>query len=519
MSDPRIADNLGFFCQATAARLPHKTALIDLHGGRERRFTYAQLEQRLQRVAGALRASGLAPGDRIALMVGNRSEYVELFFGAMRAGILPVPANTKLPLDTLEYILRDSGCVAAVVDPSAHAQAADLADRLGLRVRILLDGRRPGWTEYEPALATPPIGVEPPALAADAQAFQPYTAGSTGRPKGVMLTHRGMLWSIRMSQRHWPVPDGEIALLAVPLFHKNAMRGTIKPLLYAGGTIVMLPGFEPRAFLEALAKHRCTYAGGVPAVFTMLLRHVELMKRLDLSALKLLTIGSAVVPHELLDALERALPGVAVKESYGLTEGGGPLRAPLDGRKVPRGSCGVAAPEHELKLIDAAGHENPRAGELWLRCPYVPLGYHNQPALTTERIVDGWLKTGDLFAIDAGGFWYFKGRVDDMFSCGGENIYPKEVENLLFRHPAIADAVVVPVPHQVKGFAPAAMVVLRDGAAATAEDLKQHCLAHGPSYAHPRRIEIVAELPLTGAGKLDRNAVKAAMTAQPMDSG
>jgi acyl-CoA synthetase (AMP-forming)/AMP-acid ligase II len=518
VSDPRIEGNLGFFCQATAARVPDKTALIDLHGGREKRLSYAQLEERLQRVAGAMRAAGLAPGDRIALMVGNRSEYVELFFGAMRAGVLPVPANTRLPLDTLEYILRDSGSVAAAVDPSAHAQATALADRLGLRVRILLDENRPGWIEYESALAAASFGVEPPTLEPDAQAFQPYTAGSTGRPKGVMLTHRGMLWSIRMSQRYWPVPEDEIALLAVPLFHKNAMRGTIKPLLYAGGAIVMMPGFEPRAFLEALAKYRCTYAGGVPAVFTMLLRHVELMQRLDFSALRLLTIGSAVVPHELIDALERTLPGVAVKESYGLTEGGGPLRAPLDGRKVPRGSCGVAAPEHELKLIDSAGREHPRAGELWIRCPYVPLGYHNQPALTAERIVAGWLKTGDLFEIDADGFWYFKGRVDDMFSCGGENIYPKEVENLLFRHPAVADAVVAPIPHAVKGFAPAALVVLRDGAAATAEELKQFCLANGPAYAHPRRIEFVAELPLTGAGKLDRNAVKAAMAA-PMDSG
>jgi long-chain acyl-CoA synthetase len=518
VNDPRAA-NLGFFSQATAARLPHKTALIDLHGGRERRFTYAQFEERLQGVAGALRGAGLAPGDRIALMVGNRSEYVELFFGAMRAGILPVPANTRLPLDTLEYILRDSGSIAAAVDPSAHAEAADLVDRLGLRVRVLLDERRAGWIDYESALDAAPVGVEPPALATEAQAFQPYTAGSTGRPKGVMLTHRGMLWSIRMSQRYWPVPEDDIALLAVPLFHKNAMRGTLKPLLYAGGTVVIMPGFEPRAFLEALAKYRCTYAGGVPAVFTMLLRNVELMQRLDLTALKLLTIGSAVVPHELIEALERALPGVAVKESYGLTEGGGPLRAPLDGRKTPRGSCGVAAPEHELKLIDAAGRTHPRAGELWIRCPYVPLGYHNQPALTAERIVDGWLKTGDLFEIDAEGFWYFKGRVDDMFSCGGENIYPKEVENLLFRHPAIADAVVVPAPHQVKGYVPAAMVVLRDGAAATPEALKQFCLANGPAYAHPRRIDIVAELPLTGAGKLDRNAVKAAMATRPMGSG
>ena len=209
-------------------------------------------------------------------------------------------------------------------------------------------------------------------------------------------------------------------------------------------------------------------------------------------------MGSAAVPEGLMEKVERAFPSAAVKESYGLTEGGGPLRAPLDGRPVPRGSCGVPAPETELKLVD---------GELWIRSPYVCKGYHNLPDVTREKIVDGWLRTGDLFEVDDAGFYYFRGRMDDMFSCGGENIYPKDVESLLMTHPDVVDAVVVAHTHRVKGLAPVAMVVPRPGAAIDAEGLKRFCLEKGPAFAHPRLVVLAEKLPLSGADKVDRKAI------------
>jgi acyl-CoA synthetase (AMP-forming)/AMP-acid ligase II len=219
-----------------------------------------------------------------------------------------------------------------------------------------------------------------------------------------------------------------------------------------------------------------------------------------------------VVAPELIDAVERALPHVKVSESYGLTEGGSPLRAPIDGRAVPRGSPGVPAPEIELRLIDAQG-EDADEGELLIRCPYVCLGYYNEPEITRAKLTDGWLHTGDIFCKDADGFFYFRSRVDDMFSCGGENVYPKEVENLLFAHPGVANAAVAPVPHPVKGFVPAAMVMLSAGATVTADELKTFCLDRGPAYSHPRFIDIVGALPLNGAGKIDRSAVQARLDA------
>jgi long-chain acyl-CoA synthetase len=361
-------------------------------------------------------------------------------------------------------------------------------------------------------MAKPAPVAEPPPLDDDAQAFQPYTSGSTGRPKGAIMTHRGMLWYVAYNQRYWPSTESDRGLIALPLFHKNALRGTVKPMLYAGGSFVLMPAYEPRAYLEALAKYRCTYSRGVAAVFTMFLQHRDYLDTLDLSALRGMTIGSAVVAPELMEAVERALPHVKVSESYGLTEGGSPLRPPIDGRPVPRGSPGVPAPEIELRLIDADGNDA-EEGELLIRCPYVCLGYYNEPEITRAKLTDGWLHTGDIFCKDKDGFFYFRSRVDDMFSCGGENVYPKEVENLLFAHPDVVNAVVAPVPHPVKGLVPAAMVIARAGTAVTADDLKAHCLAKGPAYSHPRFVEIVPALPLNGAGKVDRGVVQAKLTA------
>jgi len=226
-----------------------------------------------------------------------------------------------------------------------------------------------------------------------------------------------------------------------------------------------------------------------------------------------------VVTPELLELVQRALPHIKVEESYGLTEGGSPLRPPIDGRPVPRGSPGVPAPEIELKMIDANGNETNDEGELVVRCPYVCLGYYNEPEITQAKLNDGWLRTGDIFARDTEGFFYFRSRVDDMFSCGGENVYPKEVENLLFGHPDVVNAVVAPVPHQVKGLAPAAMVMVREGSTTTAEKLKSYCLEKGPAYSHPRFIDIVPALPLNGAGKVDRGLIQAKLVAACSGAG
>jgi len=511
--DPR-AENMGYWSSIAARHGPERIAMIDLTGEAERILRYAELEERMDRFAALLAQAGLKPGDRLAMCVGNRFEFVEVMYGAMRAGVVPVPLNVKLGAETLAYILKDSDCRGAVIEPAANRAMAGVAEEAGIGLKLSFADAPPGWQDYESALMAAPAAFDPPALSPDHPSFQPYTSGSTGRPKGVVLTHAGQLWWIRTAQKYWPSdPDGRV-LAAVPLYHKNAMAGAIKPKLHVGGTVVLLRDFEPRRFLQTLAAYRIARAGAVPSVFSLLLQHRDLIESLDFSALQSFSIGSASVPPELIEEVKR-LFGVTVTESYGLTEGGPVMIGqPLDGRQSPFGSCGVAWPEGEVKLVGADGQESPGFGELWVKNPGVTPGYHNLPAVNAERLVDGWLRTGDLFRKDDEGFFYFEGRTDDMFKSSGESIYPKEVENLLMRHPGVADAIVVPISHATKGHVPAAQVMLTGPGAADEETLKRWCLENGPAYAHPRHVEVVEGIALNGAGKNDRTVVSKAMEAR-----
>ncbi len=512
-ANPR-AGNLGYWCSASAAQFRDKVALIDLSRDPPRETTYAELERRLDRVAATLTRLGLESGDRLAMSISNRVEFVEIMFGAMRlrgeSCLVPLQHEAR----TRYVALCDrglEGCRGAAVELAANAQVAGIVESLGLEAHLVLDTAAANWLGYEDALAVSGADFAPPPLAPDHLAFLPYTSGSTGKPKGVALTHAGQCWWIGCLHKYWPMQAESRALAAVPLYHKNAMAGAIKPLLSAGGSVVLLPNFEPRRFLQALAGYRCTHAGGVPAVFSLLLQERDLIESLDFSALQGLKIGSAPTPKELLDAVEGAF-GVPASESYGLTEGGPVMIGPpLDGRPTPHGSCGVAWPEGELKLVGADGQQSPSHGELWVRNPGVTPGYYRLPEVNRERIRDGWLKTGDVFDLDAEGFYYFKGRTDDMFNSGGENVYPLEVENVLLKHPAVAEASVVPVPHRIKGEVPVAMVVKAKGREVSEDELKQFCLANAPAYAHPRRIDFVEELPLNGPGKIDRKVVQGMM--------
>jgi long-chain acyl-CoA synthetase len=499
--------NLGYFNHDAARVHGDRVAIVDLSGARPREVRHAELDRRMERVAAALNALGLAPGDRLLLAMDNRFEFVEAFFGAMRAGVVPVPLNIKLGAETIRFVVADSGCRAAIVSPGSHADIEAIVEAAGLEPRIAAAPVPPGWLAYEDVLASAePERFEPPMIAPGQVAFQPYTSGSTGRPKGVLLSHEGMRWGIRSSQEHWTVAPDDRALIAGPLYHKNAMRVSVKPKLHAGASVVVLPRFEPRAFLSALAEYGCTDTGGVPAMYRMILQEEDLLSRLSFDRLRTLEMGSAVVGAELIAAVEAAF-GVPVIEAYGLTEGGGPLREPVDHRPAPRGSCGLVAPEVEVKLLDDDGAPDDSNGVLWVRSPAVTVGYHNRPELDAERLDDGWLCTGDIFSRDGNGFFYFMGRTDDQFSCGGENINPKEVELLLVQHPDVVDAAVAPIRHEVKDLAPAALVTLRAGATVDEAAIKAFTLEHGPAYAHPRRVVVVDSLPLLGTGKIDRRGV------------
>jgi len=500
--------NLGYFNFVAANAYPDNIAVIDLSRKENRKITHSTLSKRMSNVASMLSNFGIKPGQRILLGMGNRHEFIEIFFGAMRAGIVPIPLNIKLGAKIIDFIIEDSACSAAVIEPNCNENLVDVIEKKKLDNLISLDPSPPGWTNYEEALESfREIDFNPASVKHGEIAFLPYTSGSTGLPKGVLLTHEGMLWAIKSAQKYWPSKPTDRSLVAGPLFHKNAMRVSIKPKLFVGGSVVILPYFEPKMMLNALADYECTETGGVPAMYRMMLAEKELLKKLQFPRLQCLEMGSAIVGADLLGAVETAFRS-NVEEAYGLTEGGGPLRSPLDGKVSPRGSCGVPAPGVSVKLVKNDKFATENQGELWVKSPAVLYAYNNRPDMNKERLTDGWLHTGDIFRKDEDGFFYFMGRIDDQFSCGGENIYPKEVELLLVQHPDIIDAVVMPIKHEIKGLAPAALVTLRSESNADEDSIKDFTIKYGPAYAHPRHVIITDKLPIGGTGKVDRQAAK-----------
>ena len=501
--------NLGIFFDEATRNYPDNIAIIDLSEAKAQSYTYAELESVVRRAAQGLASVGLRRRERCIISIPNGVRFLAAFLGALRIGVIPVPINFRLGAEMLQSIVRDAGCRAIVGSPQHTATCCDIADRLGMEIRLSTDAARPGWDDYPRLVANQPdIRIVEP-MAFDDIAFQPYTSGSTGTPKGIALTHGGMIWGIEHSQRYWPLSPADRVIVAAPMLHKNAMRGSVKPSLRAGASLVIMRGFDPRHYLQALADYKVTSCSGVPTMFAEMLRQTDLIENLDFSALKRISMGSAIVPPQLIARLTDTFK-VSVRESFGLTEGGGAVRQPIDGRIPPRGSVGLVAPELEVKLVGPNG-EDADEGECWIRSPYVLREYVNLPELSRERIVDGWLRTGDLLRRDAEGFFYYVTRIDDMFVCGGENIYPKEVENLALKHPDVANVAVTPLTHDTKGFAPAAMVVLKKGKMVTSEQLQNFFADNGPAFAIPRAILFVDQIPLNGAGKVDRPLIRRAL--------
>ena len=460
--------------------------------------TYAELEKRIKRTAAALAGLGIGKGDRVLLLFHNDHRFAECLLGVLRTGAVAVPANVKLGRDPLTYIAEHSESVAAI----GHAELVEQIPPL--RDTLVLDG------SYDDLVAAAPEEFATAGVDRDRdEALLMYTSGSTGRPKGVRLSHANKWWQAASAAETMMWKPSDKGLVTGPLYHANALWACLLPMLYVGGSVVILPGFEPRSALEAIDRYRPTYTSGTPSMYAMLLAERETLARCDVSSIDVLECGSAPVPEELMVELKRTF-GCEVCETYGLTEGGATLISPRWGIKK-LGSTGLPVPGVEIRIVspETGGDCAPsEVGELWSRCGANALGYHKAPDATAEKFTaDGWLKTGDLVTADEQGYVYFRGRVDDMISVGGENVYPKEVETILLEHPAVADVCVVPVPHSVKGAAPVAWVVLHAGEDAGDDELKEWFLARGPAYAHPRRVFFLERLPVSGTNKVDRKGL------------
>ena len=478
---PMDAANLGDLLRAAE---PSRAAIIDCRDWHNpETLSYGALEHSARAIARGLLARGLERGERVAIVSANRAEFVAAYLGIMRAGLVAVPLNHKLPRATLELVLAD--CAPRLVLYDEERRAFGLSG---------IEFGSTGWRALQdPGAFTPvvPVPREPAMIL--------YTSGSSGRPKGVVLTHEGHLWAVRMRLRGGPY-DQHRLLIAAPLFHMNGL-GTLKFALAAGATVVLLPQFETRRYIEAIERFGCTWLTAVPPMLAMMFRERALLDATDVSGVTAIRMGSAPVSERLRAQIKQAFPNARVLNVYGTTEAGPVVFGPdPQGRPKPDAALGWPQPGVELELVE---------GELWQRTPAVMLGYLNDAQRTAAVLTpEGWYKSGDVFRRDEAGCYWFVGRTDDMFVSGGENIFPSEVELVLARHPDVAQACVVPVPDEIKGTKPVAFVVPRAGSHPDEDAIKRFVLAHAPAYQHPRRVFFVSELPLAGTNKVDRKALE-----------
>lgn len=464
---------------------------LDLNGHASE-HTFGEIDARADAIARGLLARGHTRGERIALLGANSVDYVIALLGIVRAGLVAVPVNFKLPRTLVDYILTDSDARLVLCDAErlvqvpAHLPSCVLAS--------------PAFTALEDA--GPFDAFEPDD---NDVALILYTSGSTGRPKGVLLSHASHRWVVRTRQAATPLHD-ERVLIAAPLYHMNALALILLTLASHAPT-VLLPQFQAAAYISAIARYRCTWLTAVPPMIAMMLREQALLAKTDLGSVRVVRMGSAPVSPSLLEQIHRLLPNARVINAFGTTEGGPVVFGPHPaGLPTPAQSVGHAHPAVQMRLIDEQGRESDE-GVLELRSPGLMLGYHRRPELSPFT-PDGYYVTGDVFRRDANGFYTFVGRRDDMFVSGGENLYPGEIEKALERHAAVQQASVVPVPDDVKGTKPVAFVVTRPGRPVPGEDeLKAFSLTQLAAYQHPRRIWFVDALPLAATQKIDRRAL------------
>ncbi|MET8446138.1 long-chain-fatty-acid--CoA ligase [Streptomyces sp. NPDC005209] len=483
--------NLAEFLVRTAARQPERPALrLGTHI-----TTYGELDERTARAAAFLRAEGVRPGDRVALMLPNVPEFVVLYYGALRAGAIVVPMNPLLKARETEYHLSDSGAVLLFewhAAPGEGAQGAAAADVRHVAVEsasfaALLSGHEP---ESDVA-----------ATADEDVAVLLYTSGTTGRPKGASLTHAGLRHNTEVSTVHVQRMTSEDVIVGcLPLFHIFGQICTMSVALHSGASLTLIPRFDAQAVLEAIARDGATVFEGVPTMYAALLQHPA---QADVSTLRMCVSGGASLPVEVLHGFERRF-GCMVLEGFGMSETSPVVSFNHPDRPRKPGSVGTPIQDVEVRLLDEKGQDVApgEVGELAVRGPNVMKGYWNRPEETAAVLPDGWLRSGDLARRDEDGYLYIVDRKKDMIIRGGYNVYPREIEEVLHEHPAVALAAVLGVPHERLGEEVGAAVVLRKDARATPEDLRQFVKERVAAYKYPRTVWVVDALPTGPSGKI-----------------
>lgn len=507
---PKVHPTVVHMLADAAARSGEATALAC----GDRQLTYAQYLRCVAGFARELAAMG-ARGSRVALVCGNSLDLPVAMFAAHAAGAQAVPINPTYTARELSHILGDAEVGVVVYDDEIAGTIEPLCQSLVIANRVRIGGsggRSLDFWKEDVQVALP----EPMPGPADLATLQ-YTGGTTGLPKGVNITHGQMAINISQREAALPThPDDERILCMMPLFHVFAVAMCLHLGAYCRGKLVIMPRYKPEALLELIGRERITRLPAGPTVFIGLLAH-ENFARADFSSLRTAYSGSAPLPEETIRRWREAI-GTPILEGFGQTEAGPVLTYVREGGPFKAGSVGPALPLTEIQIVDVETGTRVLGsgglGEIRARGPQIMQGYRNRPEETAQALREGWLYTGDIGELDAQGYLTIRDRKKDMAIVGGYNVYPREVDEVLFSHPAVKEAAASGVPDPYYGETMRAYVVLKEGARASADELLAHCRANLARYKVPSKIYLVAQLPRTTVGKVDRKLLRQQLAAE-----
>jgi long-chain acyl-CoA synthetase len=498
--------NLRELLEARAEAAPEKVFLFSEADGR--RYTYAGFDAAVNRAANLLAARGVGKGDVVSLLLPNSAEYVVAYFACFKLGALAGPVNSLLKTEEAAYVVGDSEAKLLLYNTQFEEQVSELKGEVKtLREALVFDDERAA-TEGQ---ADGPGAWGETELTRDDEAIIIYTSGTTGKPKGCLLTHGNLLANARQIVEWLGFGEGDRLLTVMPLFHMNAVSVTTASALYAGGSTVTSTRFSASRFWQIVSDYQVTSFGSVATMLSMLLKTYPegVPEGLSTERLRFAMCGSAPVPSEVMRRFEETFDCLVV-EGYGLSES--TCRStfnPPDTRRKP-GSCGQPI-GNEMRVVDEEDHELPdgEAGEIVMRGENIFKGYFKNEEATARAFRGGWFHTGDVGFRDAEGFYHIIDRKSDMVIRGGENIYPREIDELLYKHPSVAEAAAFGVPDPLYGEDVAAFVVLRAGHNATGEELAAYCREHLADYKCPKTVRVVGALPKGPTGKVLKRELRA----------
>jgi long-chain acyl-CoA synthetase len=499
--------NLATLLAESAKQHPNKPAIII----NDITLPYAMVDGLARRFAGALRALGVQPGQHVALMLPNVPQFTITYFGSHYAGCPVVPLNVLLTADEIAYHLEDSEAQVLIVWEGFYEQArAGFARTDGCKHLVVARADRADLSAPDGAknlmavtMTASPVADTPPTMPDDTAVIL-YTSGTTGKPKGAELTHFNLFYNADyMTRLPLPYPmEEQVAMVVLPLFHSFGQTVMQNATIRAGGTMVLMPRFEPLPAAQLIHKHQVRFFAGVPTMYFAMLHHPEVTPEL-LASVGHCAAGGAAMPMEVMNAFDHKFK-TDILEGYGLSETS-PVASfnPAGAKKV--GSIGKPIWGVEFRLEDASGKvvtEPGAPGEICIKGHNVMKGYWKRPEATAEAIVDGWFHSGDIGTRDDDGYYYIVDRKKDMIIRGGFNVYPREVEEVLYAHPAVLEAAVIGVPNASHGEEVKAVLALKPGHTATAEDVIAYCKDKLAAYKYPRVVEFRDALPKGPTGKI-----------------